>query len=147
MHSLAQHPNAFCAGEWHCNIETACHPTHWSNKKNRRFNLIKICNLEPIPFVGLLVGLYRKDRQAQIASWRKACKTGQWMEGSQLDPVEFPADAEQTIEASNARIHRVCDLIYSYEDMIEKWDRAISIILQRAGWQDIPLAMATTKQT
>ena len=146
MYSLAQHPQAICGGEWYCTDERHCEPEHWSNR-HRQCNLVKICNLEPIPFEGLLIGLIRNDRQAQIASWRRACETGKWIEHYEIETVEFPADAEQTIEASNARIHRVCDLIYSYEHMIEKWDQAISIILQSAGWMGISLPMATTKQS
>lgn len=147
MHSLAEHPQAVCGGEWHCPEESRCEPMHWQNRHTRKCNLIKVCQHEIVPCDGLLVGLFREDIDLQLRSWQRACVTGEWIAGSFSEPVEFPADAKQIINYTNQRINDECDLVFSYESIIARWDDIIEIILRAANWTLTPLAMATQKQT
>ena len=147
MHSLAQHPQAVCGGEWHCPEESRCDPEHWKNRQTRACNLIKVCQHEPIPFDGLLIGLFREDIEAQLRSWRKACLTGEWVAGSVSEPVEFPADARQVIIYTNGRINEECDRVFSYESLINHWHEITETILQAANWEQWPIDMATLKQS
>lgn len=148
MHSLAEHPDAVCGGEWHCVDEISCRQDHWRNKHFRKCNLIKIMFQEEIPFPGLLVGLFREDIESQLASWKKACDTGIWMTGQTVQPSPFPClqDAREKIICTNKRLYECCDLVYSYESLVNHWDHIVKIILTEANWPIVRINKAISKQ-
>ena len=147
MHSLSEHPQAVCGGEWYCKDEISCHPDHWKNKLTQHCNLIKLCMDDPVPFDGLLVGLKREDIGAQLRSWQKACDTGTWMKYQIGEPSKYPSDAVEKIVRTNKRIAEECDLVFSYETLVDQWDYLIEQILKSANWAICKIEKATEKQT
>jgi len=146
MHSLAKHPEVKSAGEYYCVEESRCTVEAWSNKKSGDWNLTKTFFLEEPPKLGLTLFLCRKDIEAQHASYIKACSTGEWMSGMVSDPVQPLHDFVHLVEETNRRIAPLCDLVFTYEDLVESWDESIRNILNSWGLQQLSLDKATKKQ-
>lgn len=137
MHSLATHPQAVCGGEWNQPYESRAVPEWWRNKTDRpgAVNLCKVFAPEKIPFENtMIVYLYRSDRDAQLASWRKASATGTWMAGMTSEPTEFPSNAADLIEQAESQYRPIADVAISYEELVSRWDETISTILTTSGW-------------
>ena len=151
LDSLAEHPDAVTGGE----ILSANALTH--NSPAAIQNLIdgKECNLFKVHWSqrhlldwrltdnSLIVHLYRRDIEAQLASWRKACKSGRWCRWDR-DPLyaDFPTNANHQIFESRIGWSAVADVSITYEHLIECWDATLDFLLRSAGWDAVPLAMA-----
>ena len=156
--SLAQHPRALNGGEVF-NI-----PLFWTPRvlglKQRGLCPIEHCNLfklfpydrghygfEQLLAEGKVIYLYRADRAAQLASWRKACETGVWYQGQAVPhKVPFLENANETIHLAETLFASRAALTLSYEKLVQDWSRSIAAILELAGWEDVPLGMALEKQ-
>lgn len=157
--SLASHPQALNAGEIF-NI-----PLFWTPRvlglKQRGFSPVQHCNLfklfpyddghygfEQLLGEGKVIYLYREDRSAQMASWRKACETGLWFD-TQTVPhkVEFLDNAEEVIDRAESLFAARAAMTLSYEELVQDWDSSIAAILEMAGWEPMRLDMARNKQS
>jgi hypothetical protein len=147
MHSLAKHPEVKSAGEYYCVDESRCTVEAWANKKAGDWNLTKTFYIEEPPVPGLTIFLHRRDKQAQYASYLKACQTGAWMHGMESSPVEPIANFVNKVEDTFQRVAHRCDLIIAYEDLIRDWEYEIDFIESIWGIERIALPMATTKQS
>jgi LPS sulfotransferase NodH len=67
---------------------------------------------------GRIIYLYRENRAAQLASWRKACETGMWTPESNPVPVPFPEDAENQIELAEKLFRERSSTVVSYESLL-----------------------------
>jgi LPS sulfotransferase NodH len=153
--SLRSHPLAVNGGEWFNPRLAEINPEAWHRKQSAvPCNLVKIFGHERhcAGFDELLSGactvhLWREDREAQVASWRRACQTGQWVQGQSPGAYiwEYPDDAEGMIAAGDA-MGAECEFSWSYEYLIANWDECVAAILQAADWPAMRLQMAIEKQ-
>lgn len=94
-----------------------------------------------------VIYLYREDREAQLASWEKACKTGIWAKGQPPQKAEWDSRAaEEQIELAGELFHYRADMVISYERMVDYWDETIENILLANRWPATKLEQATQKQ-
>lgn len=155
MLSLAQHPLAVSGGEWFNPILERIDTDAWRRKQTGEpCNLYKVFGhqrdkpgFDALLSSSFCVHLYREDKSAQLASWRKACRTGQWTcrHSPGAFPLPFPLQAEEWVEQGDAFVER-CELAYSYECLISNWDACITEILLRARWPVMQLEKALEKQ-
>ncbi len=147
MHSLALYPEAKSAGEYYCNDASRCSPLDWSNKKSGEWNLTKTFYLQEPPKPGPSIFLYRKDVNSQYQSYLKACETGEWLQGMKSPPVTPIPNFLEMVCRTTEKVGPICDLVLAYEDLVLQWETCIASILDLWGVSNIPLKMATTKQT
>lgn len=159
--SLGNHPGALNRGEFNVpyefQIPSAQDYLKQTSIPDLECNLAKVFSgyiQEPdiLNFISnsdLVIGLYRKDKDAQLASWQRACKTGIWREEQQgkTPPRELPTNPKQWLESNLADLRKVCNFIISYEDLIANWDDILQDILDLAGWPYVGLPKATKKIT
>lgn len=155
MLSLQNHPQAVSGGEWFNPRLSEIDPEAWHRQHSGvACNLFKVFGHERgnVGFSELLceectVHLYREDKQAQLDSWRRACQTGQWVQGQSPGAYiwEYPDDAEGMIAAGDA-MGAECEFSWSYEYLIANWDECVAAILQAADWPAMRLQMAIEKQ-
>jgi len=82
----------------------------------------------------MVVYLYRENRNAQLASWEKASRTGEWLAGYFSEPTDFPANAVELIEQAKSIYKPIAKVVLSYETLIADWEATIARILAIAGW-------------
>lgn len=155
MLSLEQHPCAVSGSEWFNGRLQEIATEAWQRKRDGvPCNLFKVFGHEQDceGFDELLAGactvhLWREDREAQMASWRRACETGQWTARHRPGafPMEFPPLAAQWADQGDAMLDR-CELSYSYEALISTWDQCVLEILLTAGWPPMRLDQVLSKQ-
>lgn len=156
--SLARHRQAVNGGEW-CNmIEGENELDVWKRKQNGvACNLVKVMPqhfsspryLECFRREAVRVYLYREDRDAQLHSWERASKSGNWIAGQRY-PVQSEwnrARAVGLIEQAESMYRPVADVMLSYERLIGDWDASVLEILTMACWDSLPISMATMKQS
>lgn len=158
LDSLAAHPQAVTGGEWlsidrlefntkqaieniksgaDCNLFKC----FFADRKNPEFwNLFHRCDCR--------IHLYRRDTDAQLLSWKRACETGIWVK-DQRNPLKMdpPYDMLHRIEESRTFLTPLCHMAICYETMIEHWEATIEYVLAVADWQQVTLPMAREKQT
>jgi len=124
---LAKEPGRISGGEWYQRTEWRNQPDVWINKQRRPTlcNLLKVFawdHREPtfdnVLGSGRIIYLYRENRAAQLASWRKACETGMWTPESNPVPVPFPEDAENQIELAEKLFRERSSTVVSYESLL-----------------------------
>lgn len=124
---LAKQPGRISGGEWYQRTEWRNRTEVWLNKQRRPTlcNIIKVFasdHTEPtfdnVIGSGRIIYLYREDRDAQLASWRKACETGLWTPNSKPVSVPFPEDAEEQIKLADNLFRSIANWIISYEEMV-----------------------------
>ena len=156
MFSLAKHPDARLGGEVFCDAVPAA---DWSDRascqrlidKSNLFKLMSIYrhrkHFDLFDGWGCVIYLYRQDIEAQLASWRKACESGQWVAGwRSIEPMEYQMErAIESIKVADAMFLRRADLAISYETLVDKWDASVAMILAAAGWPQQTLEQATEK--
>jgi LPS sulfotransferase NodH len=123
---IAKQPGRISGGEWYQRTEWRNQPDVWANKQRRPTlcNLIKIFawdhrepTFDSVLGSGRIIYLYREDRAAQLASWRKACETGLWTPDSKPVPVPFPDDAEEQIELADQLFRPIAAECWSLEQI------------------------------
>ena len=147
MMSLAKHPEVRSAGEFYCTDPKRCFAEAWANKKLGNWNLTKTFFLEEPPRAGLTVFLYRRDRDAQLKSYLRACETGEWIQGMFSTPGEPRQDFLEQVEQAYKSVRNTCHMTISYEDLIEHWDEYIDAILRCWGLEPIKLEKVLNKQS
>jgi LPS sulfotransferase NodH len=159
MYSLESHSLAVSGGEWFAKHKRPHLTAHWDNRHNRpeECNLVKLFSydhVEPsfdsVVGSGVVIYLYRKDRAAQLASWKRACETGIWSEREPLDqlkPIPFRKDANDVINRAYELFGSIATYQIAYENLIEHWDYWIRHILRAADWPHEPLTKQLNKQS
>ncbi|TWT65602.1 sulfotransferase family protein [Crateriforma conspicua] len=109
----------------------------WDAEKAEFEKLMQRCPLR--------VFLYRRDRAAQIGSWQRACRTGQWHAEDSGVPAEFPSNAPEIIEMADQQFRPLADMEIRYETMVSQWADTMKRIQVAAGWSIEPLPMARRK--
>ncbi|MCC9655275.1 hypothetical protein [Rhodopirellula halodulae] len=156
--SLASHSLAKSAGEV-LNPEDGYSDFKLSRDRSihiRQHNLFKLLVLSrSLPDFGKYNGfgfrvfMFRRDVEAQIDSWQRACATGRWTAqepvSNRLKPVIPRAEMRRQIGIADDLFLRSSDLVISYEELVENWDDSIMTILDRAGWPIECLSMALQK--
>jgi LPS sulfotransferase NodH len=159
MYSLETHSRAVSGGEWYAKQKRPHLMAAWNNRNDRpeSCNLLKVfsynANEKTFPALlssGVVVFLYRRDRAAQLASWKRACESGIWSEREPLDnlnPIPFRKDAAALIDRAVTLFAPIAAVQIAYEELVENWDDCIGRILNAAGWpvENIPQRLA--KQT
>lgn len=146
MHSLANHPEVTCAGEFYCNEQNRCDLQHWKNKQSGNWNLTKTFFLQEPPKPSITIFLYRSNTEAQLESYLKACSTGQWMPGMVSPPVTPLPNFLEQVQQTKDKIAPVCDLCFAYEELLSNWDQVLSKVLDIMQWVQQPLPKALHKQ-
>ncbi len=158
LYSLETHTKAVSGGEWFAKLKRPHLENSWNNRHYRpeECNLLKLMaydRTEPtfhsVLSSGVVVYLYRKNRGAQLASWKKACETGIWSEREPLDqlrPIPFPVDASDVIDQAEFLFKRIATLQIAYENLIDFWDFWIFHILSAANWPLEPIKMQLSRQ-
>lgn len=154
VHSLAEHPLAVSASEWF--NETMGGP-YALNRRERpeECNLLKLMyydrnkpGFDAVYRSGFRVFLYRKDRDAQLASWRRACATGLWMaEWEKGEPSKFPVDANEQVDNARRAFRYESHMVLSYEQLVDHWDDAIANILKLAEWPAAKIVKSLRRST
>lgn len=123
--SVAQHPDAVSASEWF-NPKAPQYARKNRNERPDDCNLLKLMIYEhrrpafrEVFNSGIRVFLFREDVDAQIASWRRACRTGMWVDGVLDSPEKFPGNARQLIQKAENLFLPECHMSVSYECLIE----------------------------
>ena len=145
--SLATHPDAKSSGEWY-NPRRGPRNTLNKEKGAEYCNLFKFFGdhtgrkeFKEITERSYKVMLFRVDVEAQLRSWKKACKTGRWIAEGDCGPaMPFPNNARHLIENGHRLFRPMADFYISYEDLIRNWDEVTKAILERAGWSAAPIA-------
>lgn len=153
LHSLENHPEAISAGEIRNDSaqRPLVHRWGWGEA-------VAKCNLCKFMWLGrngsdwfrdlhradgLRVHLWREDRDAQVDSWLRACRTGQWTaDGPRQRRVRPPSKPNRVIDAADAVFRSIADLTITYESLVDQWDAMTGGILASAGWSDFRLRMA-----
>lgn len=142
MCSLQQHPEVVSAGEIAVTSRMDC----WDSLKDH-WNLCKTCYLDPLPVEDAkTVCLFREDKKAQLESYRKACRTGEWMHGMPLNKIKPVANFLELVEETFWAIAPQSDLVVSYESLVNRWEKTIETILDIWGMEKRPIAKAIQKQ-
>lgn len=153
LDSLATHPEAVTGGEW-----LAPEPLKFNSLDAIRnlstgvdCNLFKVfaSQLYDARFRHLLsrcecvVYLYRKDIDAQVRSWMRACDTGIWVnEQPWPNPCDQPLKPKEHIFSARIEAMSIATISICYETMVTKWDATISYILACAEWANVTLQQA-----
>lgn len=151
--SLNQHSLAVSGSEWFNERLNEIDPKAYERKQTGLpCNLIKLFghqSYHPTFFdimnSGILVHLYREDKQAQIASFERAWETGQWTADQQSGQWKYERPADLSLLNADAIFREPADISISYEFMIANWNLVIWSILNLAGWPLRELPMATKK--
>jgi LPS sulfotransferase NodH len=156
MYSLESHPNAISGGEWYAQKSRPHLMTSWENKLMRpdKCNLLKVFSFDEhrptfksLITSGILVFLFREDQNAQIESWKRACKTGIWSEREPVgDPHPIPWVENDHISRAETLFKDRADIVLSYEMLCNDWDTCIKEILTRASWPFIKIDKKINKQ-
>lgn len=155
LYSLASHPRAVNAGEVLCDDN----PPEIEYGKRMYANYLETCNLFKLfwmyrestearlllPTCPTIVFLYRKDIDAQIASWQRAAETGLWTAGHSRRKTNTPPNLRHFITEARRHLEPMSTLKFSYEQLCQDWDNCVSAVLNSAQWDDIPLRKATVK--
>jgi len=169
-HSLAQHPEVKYTGEYFNPDPKRTLPEFWNNRMTY-WNLTKLMYLEPIPnavysenkfthpdddyssldvpllsYTPVCLFLYRENIAAQHESYLRACRSGEWVEGLTVDPIEPLVDFVERVQVTNTELINQCRYHISYEELLSNWDEVISKILDIMQWKPMNLPPALTKQ-
>jgi len=169
-HSLAQHPEVKYTGEYFNPDPERTLPEFWNNRMTY-WNLTKLMYLEPIPnavysenkftqtyddyssldvpllsYNPVCLFLFRENIEAQHESYRRACRSGEWVEGLTVDPIEPLVDFVERVQVTNTELINQCRYHISYEELLSNWDDVISKILDIMQWKPMNLPPALTKQ-
>lgn len=92
--------------------------------------------------------LYRKDQDAQVASWKNACRTGKWVWGDSgtINACSEPSDPVHDIARGFSDFLPYADTVVSYEELTENFDGTLAGIQNAAGLRIERLPQATKKQ-
>ena len=164
MYALEEHPAAISAGELCCphNIERTRILLERARLPADECNLFKLFVMykdKPLPKEVMskskCLYLYRRDEGAQVASWQKACTTGQWTDFKSSSkhyngqPVPFQRISREAVvqaRADAAAAFGGCGLSIAYEDMVGDWDGTIAKVLDYVGWPQQQLEPQTLRQ-
>ena len=145
--SLSTHSNARWAGE-------AFNPK-FGAPDTEHYNLFKVFpHPEVESFLGLpntlRVYLWRQDTEAQLRSWKKACKTGKWLADQEglLEPAAFSyKDALNQIRWADSNFLKAAHYTVSYERLVSHWNDTLRNILILASWPYEFINQAIKKQS
>lgn len=153
LDSLAHHHQAITGGEW-----LATEPLRFNSPKaisniesGADCNLYKVfaSQLHDTRFEILssqcecVIHLYRRDVDAQVRSWLRACRTGIWVKDQPCpNPSRFPLSPVEHVLSSRIPLNSISTLSICYETMVANWDATISYILSCAGWEQATLPQA-----
>lgn len=155
VNSLATHPAAVNAGEVLNEFDTAT-DEDWLESQDRtkmiqRHTLFKLLSIyhehqdfDQFRGWGFVVYLYRRDREAQKNSWRRAAESGIWSteQSEPIPPVSVAdADMDALIGLADHLFLRAADLVLSYEHLANNWTECNARIQSGAGWTPRHLPM------
>lgn len=143
--SLSQHTRARSVREIH-------NPLGRIEKHLHDYNLCKIFSLhkeEPdfwdILNSGTVVHLYRENKEAQLASLERACRTGWWTDEAQGPTMEMHPVTVASLYDTEKLFGPIASLSISYEYMITNWEQVLIDIQQLIGWKHEQLPMVHQK--
>lgn len=171
-HSLSQHPEIKYAGEYFNPDPERTLQEFWDNRMSGNWNLTKLMYLEPIPnsnyhsnkfsvtyddyssldvpllsYNPVCLFLFRENIAKQHESYLRACRSGEWVNGLTVDPIEPLVDFVERVQVTNTELINQCRYHISYEELLSNWDDVISKILDIMQWKSMSLPPALTKQT
>jgi len=171
-HSLSQHPEIKYTGEYFNPDPERTLQEFWDNRMSGNWNLTKLMYLEPIPnsnyhsnkfsvtyddyssldvpllsYNPVCLFLYRENIAEQHESYLRACRSGEWVNGLTVDPIEPLVDFVERVQVTNTELINQCRYHISYEELLSNWDDVISKILDIMQWKSMSLPPALTKQT
>lgn len=146
--SLATHSQAVGIGEFFQDMLPEY--AERNRASGEPWNLCKLFAMDKVqpPFGSILqdsfiVFLHRIDREAQVASWARACATGKYTEEDPGEPIAPPPEGfGYWIDEAQRLFAPVCDIAIRYEDMVDDWDNVVRCIFYGARWPQQRVAKA-----